>query len=524
MKHIAVRSGVYHDSVFLMRLSREAGAVPGVVNVSVVMGTPANVAVLVRAGFAATELTGVGPNDLVVAVDAADEEAIAAARQRVEELLAGRQTAKKVGEARPRTLAAAMDRLPEANLALVSVPGAYAAREARHALRRGLHVMLFSDNVAVEDEIALKEEARRRGLLMMGPDCGTAILDGMPLGFANAVRRGPIGIVGASGTGIQEVASLVHRWGGGISQAIGTGGRDLSPAVRGLMTIQGIEALAADDATRVIVIVSKSPAPDVAQTVTQALRAGEKPSIVRFVGQRVSDGPRAERPRCGIAFAGSLAEAAFLACRAAGVKVGARWRVGDREIAAIAKHEAAGIGPGQRWVRGLFCGGTLAQEAWTVLAAGGVEAWSNVALVDAYKIEGDASPDSHVIVDLGDDVFTRGRPHPMMDPDLRDKRVVAAADDPGVAVILVDLVLGFGAHPDPAGSLAAAVRVANEAASRQGRALSVVASITGTDRDPQGWARQRENLTAAGVRVMETGYDAARLACAIVTKLEIRGP
>jgi len=521
MKHVAVRSGAYYDSVFLMRLSREAGAVPGVASASVVMGTPANVEALVRAGFAATDLTAVGPNDLVVAVDAADEEAIVAARQRVEDLLSGRHVGKKVGE-RPRTLAAALQCLPEANLALISVPGAYAARAARHALRRGLHVMLFSDNVAVEDEIVLKEEARRRGLLMMGPDCGTAILGGMPLGFANAVRRGPIGIVGASGTGIQEVASLVHRWGGGISQAIGTGGRDLSPRVGGRMTIQGIEALASDDATEVIVIVSKSPAPDVAEAVTRALSASGKPSVVRFVGLQVSDGVRPTRSR-SVVFAGSLAEAAFLACRAAGVKVGAGWRVGDREIAAMAKQEAVGIGPGQRWVRGLFCGGTLAQEAWAVLAAGGVEARSNVALTDAYKIEGDASPDSHSIVDLGDDVFTRGRPHPMMDPALRDERVIVAAGDPGAAVILVDLVLGFGSHPDPAVGLAAAVQEAGEAASRQGRALSVVASITGTDRDPQGWARQHESLTAAGVRVVETGYDAARLACAIVTKLELRG-
>ena len=302
MKRVLVEPNRYFDSVFLMRISREIEELPDVTQAVVAMGTRANLDSLKAAGFAVGEsATPIRPNDLLIAIDAESESTFNAARERLETLLAGSAEASGGAEdVRPGSLRDALEVDPAANLALISVPGEYAAREARGALRRGLHVMLFSDNVSVEDEIALKADAVERGLLMMGPDCGTAILNGVPLGFANVCRRGSIGIVGASGTGIQEISSLVHRMGGGISQAIGTGGRDLSAEVGGAMVRFGIEALAADPGTEVIVVVSKAPAPEVARDVVETLAASDKPGVVHFVGTA------SREPEGGVQFAETL--------------------------------------------------------------------------------------------------------------------------------------------------------------------------------------------------------------------------
>lgn len=500
MKSVKIEPERYYDSVFLMRISQGVTALPGVNDAVVALATRANVESLRSAGFESDGLSAAGPNDLVIAIDAADRAALAAAFARVEELLKERveDTGSEAGP-RPATLAKALEVLSDANLALISVPGTYAAREARMALRRGLHVMLFSDNVRIEDEIALKDEAIGRGLLMMGPDCGTALINSVPLGFANAVRAGSIGIVGASGTGIQEVSSLIHRYGGGISQAIGTGGRDLSDPVGGRMTIFGIEALAADPKTEAILVVSKAPAPPVAEKVIAALVKAGKPGIVRFIGQDE------ETERGNVKSAASLAGAARLACAAVGIAV-------KGEPSRI----AAGIelSPGAGRLVGLFCGGTLAQEAWVILDRAGIPVHSNVALEKKLKIRGDEAVEGHVLLDLGDDVFTQGRPHPMIEPGLRDERIPEFAEDPEVGLILLDLVLGYGAHPDPAASLAPRIEEARKA--RPG--LSVVASITGTDLDPQGYARQLSLLEGAGAIVMGSNEEAARLAAAIITQ------
>ncbi|MCX6095089.1 MAG: hypothetical protein NTY63_09780, partial [Candidatus Bipolaricaulota bacterium] len=389
---------------------------------------------------------------------------------------------------------------------------AYAAREARQALRRGLHVMLFSDNVSVEDEIALKDEAKARGLLLMGPDCGTAILNGVPVGFANVVRRGSIGIVGASGTGIQEVSSLIDRLGSGVSQAIGTGGRDLSEPVAARSTLAAIDALADDPETAVLVVISKAPSPAVADLVLARLLKGSKPAVVQFVAAA----PR--KPERNITFAPTLDEAARLACQHAGL--------GIPESASPPAVSAVVPRPEHRSVQGFFCGGTLCQEAWGILRAAGLDVRSNVAADKRFRVSAEAAASGpttggpaiggHVLWDLGDDAFTVGRPHPMIEPDLRDRYVAAAGADPSVAVVLADCVLGYGAHPDPAGSLARAAEEARATARKGKRPLLVVASVTGTARDPQGYDAQRRKLEAAGVIVAETNALAARCAAEIV--------
>jgi len=363
MKRITIEKERYYDSVFLMLISKEVEALPGVNSATAALATPSNIENLARVGFTSPDLLAAGPNDLVVAIDAENEQALSAAQARVEEMLTEKKEETSTSGARPSTLRSAIDSLPGANLALISVPGEYAAREARQALRKNLHVMLF-----------LKKEAVGRNLLMMGPDCGTAIINGVPLGFANAVRRGSIGIVGASGTGIQEISSLVDRYGGGISQAIGTGGRDLHEEVGGLMALFGIDALASDPETSVIVVVSKAPAQSVAERVIAKLEKLDKPVVAQFIGE-------GKLPPCGsITFAPSLAAAARIACEKAGVKIADESEESEAQIEEIATTESRRMSPQQQRLVGLFGGGTLAQEAWHLLSTGGEKVYSNVAL------------------------------------------------------------------------------------------------------------------------------------------------
>ncbi len=543
MKRLLVERGRYFDSVFLLRISRALEELAGVRHAVVAMGTPANLENLIRVGFDVSSqgsgsdatLPHAGPqsssmprdasvgaspklgsrtqiraDDLVIAVEADDDAALGEAERKLALLLAAGSESGGAVEELPSTLGDALSIDGAANLALISVPGAYAAAEARRALRRGLHIMLFSDNVSVEDEVSLKDEAARRGLLVMGPDCGTAIVNGVPLGFANVVRRGSIGIVGASGTGIQEVTSLIDRYGGGVSQALGTGGRDLSKAVAARSTLAAIAALAADPGTGVLVVVSKAPAPEVAVLVLAKLAEVGKPAVVHFVGTT------GQVPRGRTAFAETLGEAARVACKQAGVAVPE-----NPEGELPKAHFSAQKGS----LRGFFCGGTLAQEAWAILRRRGIEVRSNVAADPALRVAPRDMVAGHVLWDLGDDAFTVGRPHPMIEPALRDEEVARALADPSVAVVLVDCVLGYGAHPDPAGSLARAVGSVVQASPADRRSAlagrrpaSVIASVTGTDRDPQGYREQRRRLEAAGILVADSNAQAAEwVAAALCT-------
>jgi FdrA protein len=502
---VLVRKDSYQDSVLLMRISEALKRLAGVEDAVVAMGTPHNRELLAAGGYRGPELASAGPNDLVIAVKGE-----AGAAKTVEAALDGLLRAEARGtaeEVRPATVAAAVKTHPEANLVLISLPGEHAAREARRALALGMHVMIFSDNVAIEDEVALKREALARGLLLMGPDCGTAIINGKPLGFANAVRRGVIGVVGAAGTGIQEVTSCVHRLGGGVSQAIGTGGRDLSAAVGGAMTRFAIEALAADPETQVIVVVSKPPAPEVAKEVLAILGRTGKPCVVHFVGEPAREADAAR----GIEFTDSLAGAAEIACRLAGVPES------ERVSPTLDKMVVAGLAgrlqPGVK-LRGLFCGGTTGQEALTLLMRAGLGVRSNLHTQGPLHVDGTGPVTGHALFDLGDDVFTRGRPHPMIEPVLRNERLMLEAEDTEVAVLLFDVVLGYGAHPDPAGVLVAGVEAARAAAGP--REIVAIASVTGTPDDPQDSRAQERTLAAAGIVVAPDNRQAASLAAALL--------
>ena len=452
-----VERGRYLDSVALMRLSRRLAALPGVEGAALMIGTPSNKSLLRDAGLLAGEGEQAGADDLVIAVRATDEQT---GRSALESALVpitqNRQT-----ESFPhaRSLRGALDLLPQANLALISVPGDFAALEARKALGAGLHALVFSSGVPLEEERALKLLANEKGLLLMGPDCGTALIAGTPIAFANAVPRGEIGIVSASGTGLQEVSCLIARMGAGVSHGIGVGGRDLDERVGALGTLAAIDALEGDAGTKTIVLISKPPAPQVAEEVLQHLRSCAKRTVVCFLGL--------DKP----GLAPTLLAAAEMAT---GRKLGEE------------KTETASRPPG-RQVRALYCGGTLCSEAELIFRRRGL--------------------DGHRFVDLGDDRYTRSRPHPMIEPEIRNDHIAAALADREVGVILVDVVLGYGAHPDPAGVLAKAID----------RKKIFVASVTGTDDDPQVRSRQVATLRAAGALVAPSNAHAAELAASLVT-------
>ena len=502
---------LYRDSVSLMQLSAGLAARAGIVQASAVMATPANLALLAGAGLDPGRLAA-GPNDLLIAArggKAADLEAALDAA--VAELEKPPAAAPGGGPAElaPRSLQMALAQStapsPAPNLALISTPGEYAAAEAMKALRLGLNAMLFSDNVALRDEVALKRYARDHGLLVMGPDCGTAIIDGIPLGFANAVRRGNIGVVGASGTGTQQVTCLVHRRGAGVSQAIGTGSHDLGVKVGGITMLQGIRALAKDSETKVIVLVSKPPSPEVAARVLAAARRCGKPVVVNFVGA-----PAGSIAGKNLHQAETLEEAALAAVALS------RGRNPSTGTTKKFHQERVRFSPRQRYVRGLFSGGTFCYEASALLGAALGEVWSNAPVDPRLRIADVHESRGHTLIDLGDDEFTRGRPHPMIDFRLRNERLLAEAADPEVAVILLDVVLGYGANADPAAELVPALEAARSAARRKGRNLALVGFVCGTDADPQGFARQESALRKAGMRLAESNAQAARLATALL--------
>ena len=493
-----VRTGAYHDSVILMQLQRSLAELPDVLDAGVVMGTDANKAVLAQSGLLTPEAEAAGADDLVIVVRAEDEAIARAALDQVDDLLVARRRAGTAQKYRPRSLETAAEMMPGAHWVLISVPGRYAAGVAREALRLGKNVFLYSDNVSLDDEIALKRAAAEDGLLVMGPDCGTAIVNGVGLGFANRVRRGTIGLVAASGTGLQQVSSRIHQLGGGISHALGTGGRDLSEAVGALTAHQGLTLLSQDPETDVIVLISKPPAPRVADELLEAARLSSarwgKPVVVDFVGylspaRRVGD----------LHFAASFDEAAQMALQLA---------TATEDATSAPELNLERFSSGQQYLRGLFSGGTLAYETLHLLQGYLDTVYSNVPLDEAYRLADSMVSQRHTIIDLGEDEFTVGRLHPMMDNELRIRRMQREADDPEVALILLDVVLGYGAHPDPASELAPAIADARASAEEAGRHLEVVAVVVGTDEDPQNFDAQVGQLEAAGARV-ETSNDLA---------------
>lgn len=487
-----IRPGAYYDSIVLMQLQRSLADLPGVIDAGVVMATPANCELLAENDLLPKQAEEAGSNDLLIVVKGENEELAKSAIMQVDELLARRRTIPE-SEFRPKSLESASEQLPEAQWVLISVPGRYAAGVAHKALDLGKHVFLYSDNVSIQEEIKLKKRALKEGLLVMGPDCGTAIINGVGLGFANIVRRGKIGIIGASGTGLQAITVGVHELGAGISHAIGTGGRDLKSAIGGITAIQALDLLNRDPETSVIVIVSKPPEPEIVTRLISNAQLVNKPVVADFIGY-----PNPGAKLGNIYFSSTLQETAEVA-------VNLQNHVFDQIPSERWKNaQIDGKAPKKpQYLRGLFSGGTLAYEMMLGLQAFLFPLHSNVPITATQKLEDPTQSKEHTILDLGEDAFTVGRLHPMIDNDLRIRKMRREANDPEVKLLLLDLVLGEGSHTNPAVELAPVIQ---DFVQKNGKEVAVI--VIGTDEDPQNMAEQISIIKEAGARVFSTTSEA----------------
>lgn len=493
----------YVDSMSLMALSTKVNKLPVVEQAMVGMGTDMNKQVIENVGLMTQEIKTATKADLIIVVQSKNQEDLAAAFIAIEELR--NQKVQESGDASQTysSVNQAMREDDDSSLVIFSVPGEYVAAEAMKALEKDKHIMIFSDNVSVEDEISLKTYAHEKGLLVMGPDCGTAIINGVGLCFANKVRRGSIGIVAASGTGSQEVSSQVHNLGQGVSQLIGVGGRDLSEKVGGIMMSDGLNMLSADEDTQVVVLVSKPPAKSVQDKMIQQAAQAGKPVVICFIGANL------EGTKGNIIFARNTKDAALKAVGA--LTKSTSEENADAYLKQLVKTNAP-FAASQKYIRGLFAGGTICDEVFYTIKDHGNEVVSNVAGPVESRLQFGAKLQGNAMIDFGSDEYTQGRPHPMIDPTFRAAAIVEQAKDVEVAAILMDFELGFGSNENPVGVMIDSIKQAQAIASKDGRHLEVIAYVLGTDEDFQDKAKQLAYLNEAGVTVVNSAVDLGLIA------------
>lgn len=512
-----VKRNFYRDSVQLLHLSEETKKLPGVLNAAIVMGTKLNKELLEKEGLLTNEGRAATENDMIIAIKVVDEERLSDVLSKVEEML----SAPAVAEAYFYSLDSALESFKNANIALVSVPGQYARDIVLKLLNRGIHIHLFSDHVPLEHEIELKKIASEKGLLLMGPEAGTAIINGVALGFANVVNRGPIGVVAAAGTGLQEFTVLVSLAGSGITQGIGVGGRDVKSSVGGIMTINSIKVLEADPETKVIAIISKPPSPDVQDKIINYIaEKTTKRFVTCFIGGKLFPVP--EKAKGRIIQTRTLHAAAMEAIKLIDEKLFEEAKkklfLPKEEIFRIAEKEFSKLEKGQKYIRGLFTGGTLTYETLVILQELIGDVYSNTPLKPELSLPDVHKSFKHTLIDLGEEEFTAGRAHPMIDPTIRLHRLIDEAKDPETAVILLDFVIGYGSHPDPASAHLESIKQAKKIAEENGRYLSILAHVCGTDKDPQNALKQIEILKNAGVIVVPTNALMALTSSLIVNR------
>ena len=496
MLKTVVKKGSYHDSVVLMLLTNQISTIEGVNKVSIMMATPANKDIFKQSGLDTEELMESTANDMVVVADVNDDSLLDTIMTEVDEFFKKQSTANegKKGAESVKSWDKALAKMPDADLAVISIPGAYAALEADRALDEGMNVFMFSDNVSIEDEKSLKEKAHKKGLAVMGPDCGTSIIQGVPVAFTNNVTPGSIGIIGASGTGIQELTTIIDRLGEGVKNAIGTGGRDLSKEVGGITMLDMIDAMEGDDSVKVLIVISKPPAKEVREKISARLSVFKKPVITLFLGEK----PEYHEENFYHTY--TLDEAARLAVS---LVRGEEVKEGEVEVDKSEFYPAEA----KKTIKAYYSGGTLAGEAAMLIK----EALDMK--VPPQKAEGFMlNTDGHIVVDLGDDVYTQGKPHPMIDPAKRIECMREAMDDASTGVVLLDIMLGYGSHEDMAGALLPAIEELQEKAKAEGRKIFFVATVCGTRRDYQGYDEAVNKMKAAGVIVCETNKLAVRTA------------
>ncbi|HWR45671.1 acyl-CoA synthetase FdrA [Sporomusa sp.] len=507
--HNVVRKNNYYDSVTLMLISKQLKQVEGLDDVSVMMGTPANRVILQEANLLGSEGAAAGPNDLILAFRAPEDIDVQWVLSKIDEQMGKKAAAgKNADQMVIRSAIKAYQEDPDSNLAFISVPGEYAAIEAERALKYGKNVFLFSDNVTIEEEAYLKTIAAEKGLLVMGPDCGTAIINGKGIGFANKVKSGDIGLISASGTGLQEVICLLDAMELGISHAIGTGGRDLKEAIGAATMLHAIDILINDSNTQILVLISKPPAQSVVEKIMAKLAGTSKKVVLCFLGSVIENAP------ANVTVAATLEETALKTALLSGKQP--ELLTAEAKLIGWAEEARAHLAPGQQYVRALYAGGTLCYEAMLVLGETLGPIYSNIPLRKELLTHDVMVAGQHTAIDLGDDQFTMGKPHPMIDGSLRNEYIMKVANDQQTAVLLMDVVIGYGASEDPAGELVPVIESAKQAAAARGNTLAVVAYVCGTSQDEQSKEAQVAKLQEIGVVVTATNAEAARLARTIV--------
>jgi len=505
-----IRKNQYYDSVFLMGVSKRLSAIKGVRQNAVLMGSETNKGLLASIGIHDPQIEVAQPNDLIVAVIADTQQIVDGVLSNLDEYLTGGVQASRTSN--PHSFEEGLAQKPNANLAVISVPGEYAAREARKALEAGLNVFLFSDNVSIEDELVLKQLASEKSLLVMGPDCGTSLIGGVGIGFANVVRKGPIGAIGVAGTGLQEFTSQIHNAGSGISHAIGTGGHDLSDQIGGLTTFAALDALEADPNTKVIAVISKPPGEKTLAWLIGRIKTCSKPVIGCFLGTRVAQDYLIEN----FHQVATIDEAVRIALHVAGTRLPVRDRLWTPEEEELISLEKAAWSTEQKYLRGIFAGGTFCYQAQQIMRDANISVHSNAPFEPRYKLKDPNHSLGHTIVDMGADEYTVGRPHPIIDGTLRKQRILTESRDPETAILLLDFILGYNASMDPIGELFEAILEARENVKKRGGSLTVVASVCGTDGDPQDLELQSKLLKEAGTIVFRSNAKATAFCCELL--------
>jgi FdrA protein len=505
-----IRKNQYYDSIFLMGINKRLSDFAGVKQTAVLMGSDRNKELLAEIGIHGPLIDAAQPNDLIVAI-------VAETQKIVDEVLENLDLAlQAISYSTPasvlHTFEEGLTQKPGANLAVISIPGEYAAREARKAIDAGLNVFIFSSNVTIEEELDLKRFASQKNLLVMGPDCGTSLIGGVGIGFANVVRQGGIGVIGASGTGLQEFTSQVHNAGLGISHAIGTGTKDVSDAIGGLTTLAAIDALEADSNTRIIAFVSKPPGKQTHAKLIQRLKNCQKPVICCFIGADIISPAGSQ-----LHFTRTIDEAVLWAIQLEGGRyTPLEQHFMPEELEAI-EIERARWSPEQKYIRGIFAGGTFCYQSQQILRDAGLEVYSNAPLDPKFNLEHLDQSRAHTLVDMGDEYFTLGKPHPMIDGTLRCRRILAESQDPKVAILFLDFILGYNASPDPVGELLDAIIQAKQAATNRGSHLTIVASLCGTEHDTQDLNLQAKLLKDQGAYVFNSNAKAALFCARLLT-------
>jgi FdrA protein len=518
-----VKKNLHRDSVQLLHLSEEAKKIDGVRDAAVVMGTSTNKEILQKLGLLTDEGRAASESDMILAVMADSQSLIEKGLQQIEEMIL------KPPPAKGRvfySVDAALQAVPDANLAVVSIPGEYARQIVLKLLDGGLSVHLFSDHVPPEHELELKQYARDRGLLVMGPGAGTSIIGGKAIAFANVVKKGKIGVVGAAGTGLQEVTVLLSEAGLGVSEALATGGGDVKTKIGGITTLQSIDALEQDPETSTVLVVSKPPDADLKKRILDHISSKTRKQYVTcFIGPESYDVPASIRGR--IRATKTLHAAVLEAVRAVEPsrqpEIAKRFSVSQSELLALASKISKGLGEKQRYIRGLYTGGTFAYETLVILGRMIGDVYSNAPIDPKLKLADSYQSVKDAIVDLGEEEFTVGRAHPMIDPTIRKMRLVEEAKDPEVALVIMDFMLGYGSHSDPAGAMLGAVSDAKKIAEKEGRVLPMLAHVCGTEQDPQPLSEQVQKLSDAGIDVFPTNAVMAIVSALVSRRGKISG-